>query len=103
MQQLPTVRLAAALLVQGLMLALILAWWWQRGRPVDLQEPVPAAQTLPCVSYAPFRRPEINPFNPVALVTPAQIEEDLRILQARTNCIRTYGLGQGLDAVPAIA
>ena len=103
MQQIPPVRLCAALLIQGLMLALILGWWWQRGRPVDLLAPTPAAQALSCVSYAPFRRPEINPFNPVAVVTPAQIEEDLLILQVRTNCIRTYGLGQGLDALPAIA
>ncbi len=103
MPQLPTARLRLALLIQGLVLALVLGWWWQRGRALDLQEPGTAAQALPCVSYAPFRRPDINPFNPVALVTPAQIEEDLRILKARTNCIRTYGLGQGLDALPAIA
>ena len=97
------IRPGFALLIQGLMLALILAWWWQRGRPVDLREPALDAQVLPCVSYAPFRHPEINPFNPVAVVTPAQIEADLLILKARTNCIRTYGLGQGLDALPAIA
>ncbi len=103
MQPLPTVRLGPALLIQGLALALILGWWWQRGRTVDLQALAAAAQVLPCVSYAPFRRPDINPFNPSAVVTPAQIEEDLKILKARTNCIRTYGLGQGLDALPAVA
>ena len=56
---------------------------------------------LPCVSYSPFRHGDINPFNPVASVTSAQIEADLRLLKARTHCIRTYGLSQGLDAVPA--
>ena len=103
MQQRPSLRLRLVLLIQGLALALILGWWWQRGRTVDLQVLAAAAQALPCVSYAPFRRPDINPFNPPAVVTPEQIEEDLTILKARTTCIRTYGLGQGLDALPAVA
>ena len=84
-------------------LGLVLAWWLARGLPVTLAEPAAAARRLPCVSYAPFRRPGINPFNTAAVVTPAQIEEDLRILGSVTNCVRTYGLGQGLDAVPAVA
>ena len=109
MQNPPAARYFLALLTLALALASVLGWWWLRARPVALQEPVPAtigaqaAQTLPCVSYAPFRRPGINPFNPSAVVTPTQIEEDLTILKTRTSCIRTYGLGQGLDALPAIA
>ena len=87
----------------ALALGLVLAWWLARGLPVTLAEPAAAARRLPCVSYAPFRRPGINPFNHAAVVTPAQIEEDLRILKTITNCVRTYGLGQGLDAVPAVA
>jgi exo-beta-1,3-glucanase (GH17 family) len=55
------------------------------------------------VSYAPFRHPGVNPFNPQAQVSPAQIETDLQLLKARTACVRTYGLSQGLDAVPAVA
>lgn len=88
-----------------LALGLVLAWWLARGLPVTLAEPAKseAAQRLPCVSYAPFRRPGINPFNYAAVVTPAQIEEDLRIVKTITNCVRTYGLGQGLDALPAVA
>ena len=91
-------------------LALVLAWWVARGQFVALAEPLQAqSQTgmatplLPCISYSPFRHPEINPFNYQAQVSAAQIEEDLRILKTRSLCVRTYGLSQGLDAVPAVA
>jgi exo-beta-1,3-glucanase (GH17 family) len=60
-------------------------------------------QRFPCVSYSPFRHPDINPFNYLAKVTVAQIEADLNILKSHTNCIRTYGLTQGLDSVPEVA
>jgi glucan 1,3-beta-glucosidase len=36
-------------------------------------------------------------------VTPAEIEEDLRLLATVSGCVRTYGLDHGLEAVPAIA
>ena len=84
-------------------LAVMLAWWALRGIPVALPGVPASAAMLPCVSYAPFRHPHINPFNPAAGVTLQQIETDLRLLKTRTNCIRTYGLTQGLDAVPAVA
>ena len=95
-----------ALLPQLTALVLVLGWWLMRGVAVPLVEPAATAGVLPCVSYAPFRRPGASPLDPHALearVTPAQIEEDLRILKTLTNCVRTYGLGQGLDALPAIA
>jgi exo-beta-1,3-glucanase (GH17 family) len=91
-------------------LALVLAWWAARGQSVVLVEPSQVqgqtgvvAPMLPCISYSPFRHPEINPFNYQAQVSAAQIEEDLRILKTRSLCVRTYGLSQGLDAVPAVA
>ena len=59
--------------------------------------------TLPCVSYAPFRRPGSTPLVPTGAVTAAQIEHDLALLKPLTNCVRTYGVAQGLDAVPSIA
>ena len=99
-------RLRIALLLQVAALVLVLGWWLARGVAVSLVEPAAAASVLPCVSYAPFRRPGASPLAPdtaQARVTPAQIEEDLRILKTRTNCVRTYGLGHGLDALPAIA
>lgn len=85
----------------GLGVSLPAAWLAQRGVPYPLAEP--AVQTLPCVSYAPFRRPGASPFNASAVIAPAQIEEDLKLLHSRTRCVRTYGLANGLDAVPRLA
>ena len=65
--------------------------------------PAEGASRLPCVSYAPFRRPGHTPFDPDLRVSPAQIEADLRLLATVTGCVRTYGVSQGLEAVPAIA
>jgi len=65
--------------------------------------PAEGAPRLPCVSYAPFRRPGHTPFDPDLRVSPAQIEADLRLLATVTGCVRTYGVSQGLEAVPAIA
>lgn len=62
-----------------------------------------AATRLPCVSYAPFRRPGHTPFDAARVVSPAEIEEDLARLRQVTGCVRTYGVDHGLDAVPAIA
>ena len=111
-------RFWAALLIQAIALLIVLGWWFARGISFSLDartvSEASVSKLLPCVSYSPFRtrdgdgdghgdgHGEVNPFNPAASVTPAQIESDLRILKTRTNCIRTYGLSQGLDAVPAI-
>ena len=97
--------------VLGTALLIVLAWWGARGIPFPLQGPIESATSgsalLPCVSYSPFRhregRDDITPFNYLVSVSPAQIETDLRILKTLTNCIRTYGLSQGQDAVPAVA
>lgn len=94
--------LAIAVLFSGCVL--VLAWWFSRGLAVSLPSvSSPASQRIPCVSYSPFRHPDINPFNYLAKVTPAQIRADLALLKTRTDCIRTYGLTQGLDAVPGVA
>ncbi len=83
------------------MLAFVLGSSWQRGQPVTLADA--SAAGLPCVSYAPFRRPGSTPFAPTGAVTAEQIEADLTLLKPLTNCIRTYGVAGGLDAVPVIA
>jgi exo-beta-1,3-glucanase (GH17 family) len=64
---------------------LALGWWFARGIEVP----------LPSVTAPELQR--------IPSVTPEQIEADLRLLKTRTDCIRTYGLTQGLDAVPAVA
>jgi exo-beta-1,3-glucanase (GH17 family) len=73
----------------------------QRSLPADL--PSVAATQVPCVSYAPFRRDGHSPFVAGLQVAPHLIEADLRQLAAITRCVRTYGVDNGLDAVPAIA
>jgi exo-beta-1,3-glucanase (GH17 family) len=91
-------------LILAIACLIALTWWWARGRVVPLPElPTAAAQQFPCVSYSPFRHPDLNPFNYLASVSPAQIEVDLKLLKSVTNCVRTYGLTQGLDSVPAVA
>jgi exo-beta-1,3-glucanase (GH17 family) len=100
----PALRHVLAILVLLLGCVIALAWWLARGVEVPLPSVDSAdKQRFPCVSYSPFRYPDLNPFNYLAKVTPAQIEADLALLKTRTNCIRTYGLTQGLDAVPAVA
>jgi len=92
---------AAALLLLAAAALAALGWWWRLGAPVDIVEP--GAERLECVSYAPFRLPGETPFDPQAMVDEARIELDLRLLSARTGCVRTYAVSQGLDAVPRVA
>jgi glucan 1,3-beta-glucosidase len=94
-------RRAAALLMLAAALAALLAWALDRGRPVPLPEVGQAR--LPCISYAPFRRPGEAPDDPDLVIAPDRIEADLRRLATVTGCVRTYGLDHGLDAVPEIA
>jgi exo-beta-1,3-glucanase (GH17 family) len=97
----PTARRRVAWLLLAAALALLLYWHVQRGRTVAL--PAAQATSLPCVSYAPFRRPGATPFIAALRVAPQDIESDLRLLAQVTGCVRLYGVDHGLDAVPAIA
>ncbi len=74
--------------------------WVLAGGPVAL--PDGAGQAIPCVSYTPFRGNQ-TPFDDSFVADPARIEEDLRLLAARTRCVRTYAVDQGLERVPEIA
>ncbi|MEO5811315.1 MAG: glycoside hydrolase family 17 [Rhodanobacter sp.] len=90
----------AWLVVLGL--ALISAWgWWSLGRPVALPD-APSGR-IACVSYAPFRLPGESPLDIHAFISPQRIDDDLRALSQRFDCVRTYSQGQGLSAVPEIA
>lgn len=68
--------------------------WWKSGRPVELPD-APAGK-LACVSYTPSPTRAVD-------ITPAEIDADLRRLAGRFQCVRTYAVTRGMDAVPAIA
>ena len=55
-----------------------------------------------CLSYAPYRHPGESPFE-ASEVSAARIEADLKLLAARTRCVRTYSSRLGLDQVAGIA
>jgi exo-beta-1,3-glucanase (GH17 family) len=93
-----------AICVLALALGLAQFWWLQRGQAQPVVAlPATAIAKVPCLSYAPFRRDGANPVRVDADITPAQIEEDLRLIKNLSSCIRTYGVGKGLAAVPEIA
>jgi exo-beta-1,3-glucanase (GH17 family) len=96
------VRLATLLLVlMALLSAAAVMHAYQLGRALPIAEP--GTERLDCVSYSPFRLPGQSPFDPKAHVSEARIEADLRILAARTGCVRTYSVQHGLHAVPRVA
>lgn len=76
-------------------------WWWNIGRPVSL--PDAPSDRIACVSYAPFRKVGETPYDIHFVMTPERIDEDLRALSQRFDCVRTYSQSNGLSAVPAIA
>jgi exo-beta-1,3-glucanase (GH17 family) len=103
-------RLIAGL---ALCLATLLAWMGLMGRsPAEAsyvtdpgleQAREQRAVPIACLSYAPYRRAGDAPWHAERPIRPEQIREDLLLLQPLTQCVRTYGVDHGLDAVPAIA
>lgn len=89
------------LLVLALGVCGSLAYWLEQGRPVEIRDA--ADDSVQCLSYAPYRRPEQTPLDPNTVVSPSQIEADLAILSRRTDCVRIYSVDQGLSEVPRIA
>jgi exo-beta-1,3-glucanase (GH17 family) len=78
-----------------------IAWWTADARPAPIVDaPV---DRLPCVSYAPFRKPGESPLVKGERASVAQIDADLAALVAVTRCVRTYSVDQGLDEVPRLA
>lgn len=94
-------RRVLVVLLLALAVLALLDWAAARARPAAVGGL--GEYKLPCVSYAPFRREGHTPFNATLIVSPAQIEADLRLLRDLTGCVRTYGIDHGLDQVPAIA
>ena len=83
-----------------LAIAATAAFWWWQGRPIAV--PDAPSKIIPCVSFAPHRGSQ-SAMDPELIIPAAQIEEDLKLLSHHTRCVRTYGVGQGLDRVPEIA
>jgi glucan 1,3-beta-glucosidase len=77
------------------------AYWIRLGVPVELAA-APGGR-IACVSYAPFRKAGESPFTPGYVADPRRIDEDLKALSRRFDCVRTYSVGQGLDRVPEVA
>ena len=78
-----------------------IAWWTADARPAPVVDaPV---DRLPCVSYAPFRKPGESPLVKGARASSARMDADLAALAPVTRCVRTYSVDQGLDEVPRLA
>jgi glucan 1,3-beta-glucosidase len=86
-----------------LFVAAVLAslWWARQGQPVELVA-APGGR-VQCVSYAPSSRRDETLVNPGVIVEPERIEQDLRLLAQRFDCVRTYSQSNGLAEVPRIA
>ncbi len=93
-------RLAALLLL----LLAMLASWTLPSVPVTGSAPqATAGMRFPCLSYAPFRMAGTSP-NDKGLIIPADaIARDLAQVASVADCVRLYGVANGLDAAPAIA
>jgi len=98
----PVARARIAILLLLSIAAIASLFYWVRlGVPAALAE-APVGR-IACVSYAPYRKPGESPFTPGIHVSAARIDEDLKALSRRFDCVRTYSVGQGLDQVPVIA
>jgi exo-beta-1,3-glucanase (GH17 family) len=94
-------RVLWAIALLALITSAAAGYWIARGVPKRLPD-APSAR-LDCISYAPYRLAGESPFDPAARVSEQRVLEDLRVLSARSSCVRTYSVQQGLDVVPRIA
>lgn len=83
-------------------LAIGAVWWWLGAGMALPPSPLSAGAKLYCVSYAPFRAGQ-DPLVEGTRVEPWQIEEDLALLSKYANCVRTYSIDDGAEAVLASA
>ncbi|MBK7234537.1 MAG: glycoside hydrolase family 17 [Sterolibacteriaceae bacterium] len=92
-------RLVLTLLVLAAGSAML--WAWGLGQPRAVGDP--AVSRIGCLSYAAFRMPGESPLDPSQTVSEVRLEADLRFLASHTNCVRSYSVGQGMDALPRVA
>ena len=89
-------RVLMALVAFAVVTALNLLWWWWPNRPVEIAGWT--AAPLQSVSFAPYR-PGQSPLTRT-FPSPDQIEQDLKRLQGKVQAVRTYSVGENLEAVP---
>jgi exo-beta-1,3-glucanase (GH17 family) len=89
-------RALVALLAFVVVAALNLLWWWLPNRPVEIAGWT--TEPLQSVSFAPYR-PGQSPLSR-SFPTPSQIDQDLKRLQGKVRAVRTYSVGENLEAVP---
>ena len=76
-------------------------WAGYLGLPKAVGDP--AVSRIECLSYAAFRLPGETPLDPTQRVSEVRLEADLRFLASHTKCVRSYSVGQGMDALPRVA
>lgn len=62
----------------------------------------PSAQTLECVSYAPFQNNEAPWLLDNTLIPSARVEKDLQLISRYSRCIRIYSI-TGMEYLPELA
>lgn len=82
-------------------LCLMATFWWWAGRPILLEDPLPAGRKMQCASYTPFTRDQ-SPLVKGFFISTEQIERDFTQLEKYFQCVRTYSV-LGLEQVPVIA
>ncbi len=82
-------------------LCLIAAFWWWVGRPIQLEDPLPAGRKMQCASYTPFTRDQ-SPLVKGFVIAREQIDRDFIQLKKYFQCVRTYSV-IGLEQVPEVA
>jgi len=87
-----------------ILFVLLSFWLFKQNQPLKLISPtLETDKKLQCVSYAPYYGKNQSPFVEGMLISPAQIDADLKKLAKITRCVRTYSVGQGMDYVPEAA
>ena len=76
-------------------------YWVRLAIPVKMAD-APSGR-IACVSYSPYYKEGEAPFDAQLSVSPVRIENDLRALSRRFDCVRTYSVGKGMAEVPTIA
>ena len=76
----------AAVLLAGVVAAIVGAWAWL-GAAVEMpQAPFGASGKLHCISYAPFRGSQ-TPLDTTTHIAASQIDQDFALLASVTRCV----------------